>query len=178
MTRPRQALLGAILTLVLLVGAMPGRATPAAPSGGAAALDGFLRRAAPLCRNRAATACIDAAWSFADSDGDRLLSLTEVRAVRAALAAWAMWKGAALPEAERAGMALALWMVDSVGLAKLMRAYDADGDDRLSRAEALADLRLDGRPLGILLGDHKAVDHAALRRRLSDLLPQPLPTGR
>ena len=41
----------------------------------------------------------------------------------------------------------------------------------MSREELLSDLRLDGRPLGEILGDSKAVDWDALRDRLGAMAP-------
>jgi len=163
------------LLLLLAAGAPPARSEPAAPSDAAVALDGLIGRATATCRDGPAPACIDLAWTFADGNGDEALDLAEVRALRATVAAWAAWKGAALPEQTRAGLALALWAADSVGLDKLVAAYDADGDGRLDRAEALADLRLDDRPLRALLADPAALDRAALQRRLNALLPRATP---
>lgn len=176
--RQRHPGVGAALSGLLLFAAFAGapsvQAERAAPAG-AVALDGFIARAAKPCQAGPATACIDLAWAFADRNGDRTLDLAEMRALRATVAGWAEWKGAALPEQTRAGLALALWTVDAVGLDKMVAAYDANGDGRLNRAEALADLRLDDRPLRVLLADPAALDRAALQRRLNALLPRPTP---
>ena len=54
----------------------------------------------------------------------------------------------------------------SIGLDYLHAAYDADHDGLISRSELLADVHLDERPIGTVLLDPGAVDHAAIARRL------------
>ena len=67
---------------------------------------------------------------------------------------------------ERSGIAFGLWLVDSIGLEYLHAAYDADGNGLISRSELLADVHLDQRPIGAVLLDPAAVDHAGIARRL------------
>ena len=62
-------------------------------------------------------------------------------------------------------------VIDAVGLDKLVASYDADGDGKLSKKELLTDVRLDGRPLGQVLLDPKAVDRQAVAKRLGALSP-------
>ena len=57
-------------------------------------------------------------------------------------------------------------VVDAVGLDYLFAVYDTDGDGLISRSELLADVRLDERPIGTVLLDPQALDHAAIGRRL------------
>jgi hypothetical protein len=109
---------------------------------------------------------VDRAWRFADADRNDGLSLDELEALRADLEVWAIWRQADLAAEERSGIALGLWLVDSVGLEYLHAAYDADGDGLISRNELLADVHLDERPIGTVLLDPEAVDHAAIARRL------------
>lgn len=133
--------------------------------------DRFVGRAAPLCETAPAARCVDAAWTFGDADGDGRLAPDEARRLRDALLGWAQWPDNRAAGDERAFIFLGLSMVDTVGLERLMAGFDADGDGALTRAELLADLRLDERPLGAVLADPRALDRAALGRRLGALAP-------
>lgn len=135
------------------------------------AFDRLIAFAAPLCRAEPAERCVDLGFQFADDDGDRGISLGELRRVRDALEAWASWRRPRLARDERAGIAFGLALVDAVGLEALLASYDQDNDGRLDRAELLADLRLDERPLGEILLDPAAVDRAAVARRMGRLAP-------
>jgi hypothetical protein len=130
------------------------------------AFDRFITESNPVCQFGRAADCLDLAWRFADADGNLGLSLEELRAVRTDLEVWAIWRQADLAAQERSGIAIGLWLVDAVGLDYLHAVYDADGDGLISRAELLADVRLDERPIAAVLLDPEAVDHAAIGRRL------------
>jgi hypothetical protein len=130
------------------------------------AFDRFVTSSNPVCQFDPAEACVDLAWRFADTNHDDGLSIEELEAVRADLEVWAIWRQADLAAQERSGIAMGLWLVDAVGLEYLHAAYDADGDGLISRAELLADVHLDDRPIGAVLLDPDAVDHAAIGRRL------------
>ncbi|MBT5416279.1 MAG: hypothetical protein HOK81_16890, partial [Rhodospirillaceae bacterium] len=58
-----------------------------------------------------------------------------------------------------------------VGIDDIVTSYDADGDGKLTQAEALADVTLDDRPLGSLLLDPDAVDREAFANRLGAAAP-------
>jgi EF hand len=143
----------------------------ARPTEAARDIDRLVTAAAPLCETRPAEDCADLGFRFADRDGNGGLSLAELRRVRDALEDWAAWRGAELAREERAGIAFGLALVDAVGLEKLRGSYDQNADGRVDRAELLADVRLDERPLGELLLDPAAVDRAAVARRLGHLAP-------
>src|SRR3546814_10279771 len=64
---------------------------------------------------------------------------------------------------------MGIWVVDSAGLPGLLTSYDANGDDRLTKAELLADVKLDDRPLGKVLTDERAVDRKRFSQRLGPL---------
>jgi hypothetical protein len=141
-------------------------AAAAAPEPPIVAFDRFIAQSNPVCQSGRALDCVDLAWRFADADGDQGLSLDELRVIRADVEVWAIWRQAELAAHERSGIAMGLWLVDAVGLDYLHAAYDADGNGLLSRSELLADVHLDERPIGALLLDPQAVDHAAIGRRL------------
>jgi hypothetical protein len=138
----------------------------AVPEAPVIAFDRFVRTSDPVCRRDPAPVCVDLAWRFADADGDDGLSIDELRALRADLEVWAIWRQTELAAQERSGIAMGLWLLDVVGLDYLHAAYDADGDGWISRAELLADVRLDQRPLSAILLDPDAVDRSAIVRRL------------
>jgi hypothetical protein len=151
---------------ILLASATAGAAQAAAPEPPVVAFDRFVTASNPVCQSERAAACVDLAWRFADADADDGLSVAELQALRADLEVWAIWRQADLAAHERSGIAMGLWLVDALGLEYLHAAYDADGDGLLSRSELLADVRLDDRPIGTVLLDPDAVDHAAIGRRL------------
>lgn len=153
-------------SLILLTLVVAGSLRAAAAEPPIVAFDRFIAESNPVCQLRRATDCVDLAWRFADADADQGLSLRELEALRADVEVWAIWRQADLAAHERSGIAFGLWLVDSVGLEYLHAAYDADGDGLISRSELLADVQLDERPIGTVLLDPAAVDHAAIARRL------------
>lgn len=167
------AALRALVGLLALLCALPalGGEQYGAPTTAIAAVEEFMTRARPLCPLVPAERCIDIAWRFADRDADQRLSTQELAAVRTEIGAWMLWKGDRLSPNDQASIALGLWMIDSVGLERLVGRYDIDGDRRISRAELLADLRLDQRPLPQILKDPNGLDREAMSRRLSQLSP-------
>jgi hypothetical protein len=148
--------------LVLIAGSVQA-ATPEPPI---VAFDRFVAGSNPVCQVQGAAQCVDLAWRFADADENGGLSLDELERVRADLEVWAIWRQAELAEVERSGIAFGLWLVDSIGLEYLHSAYDTDGNGLVSRSELLADVHLDQRPIGSVLLDPAAVDHAGIARRL------------
>jgi hypothetical protein len=151
--------------ILLAVAAAVLPAAKAAPEPPIVAFDRFISESNSVCRFGRAADCVDLAWRFADADGNHGLSLDELRALRADVEVWAIWRQADLAAQERSGIAMGLWLVDAVGLDYLVAVYDADGDGLLSRSELLADVHLDERPIGTVLLDPQAVDHAAIGRR-------------
>jgi hypothetical protein len=138
----------------------------AEPGSGLERFDRFVRSTAPHCAQRAATWCFEQAFAFADRTGDGRLGLDDLERLRDQLEGWARHNGEHLAMEERAAIQLGLWMVQLVGLERLLDSYDADGDGHLTRDELLADVTLDERPLTELLRDPGAVDYAAIGQRL------------
>jgi len=166
LTRLLAGLLGALLLPLL-----PAATEPTAPSHGVLAFDHFIVTSGPICAARPAPDCVAVAWRFADRDGDRGLSVEELQAVRDALGQWTAWRYDGLATTERSAIVLGLTLADAIGLERLLAAYDADGDGLVSRAELLADVVLDERPLAEVLRDPQALDRRAVARRLG-VLPQ------
>ena len=129
----------------------------------------FLSSTGPICQHQSSLLCVDAAWRFADHDGNQSLSLGELEGVRDDLRAWLSWKEEEIPLAQRRMVQFGLMLVDGIGLPYLVESYDADGDGAVSRTELLSDVRLDARPLGQVLLDSNAVDWESLKRRLGPI---------
>jgi hypothetical protein len=128
--------------------------------------DRFVGSSAAVCLYQPAAECVDAAWLFADQDGDHGLSVAELQEVRDGLRAWAVWRTDDLTATERSLLALGFLVVDGLGVQRLHALYDVDQDGLVDRDELLADVRLDERPLGEVLLDGEALDRAALAARL------------
>jgi hypothetical protein len=143
-----------------------GSVQAAMPEPPIVAFDRFVTESNPVCQFQGAAQCVDLAWRFADANDDGGLSVDELGRLRADLEVWAIWRQAELADVERTGIAFGLWLVDSIGLQYLHSAYDADGNGLISRSELLADVHLDERPIGVVLLDPAAVDHAGIARRL------------
>lgn len=140
-------------------------ATPG-PDRNVLAVDRFVAASTPVCLHRPAAACVEAGWAFADRDADQGLSVVELEEVRDELKAWAQWRADELHPTERSLLALGFLVVEGLGVERLHGLYDQDGDGMVDRAELLADVRLDERPLGEVLLDREAVDRAAIAARL------------
>lgn len=145
-------------------------ADPVTAAADASALSRFIDRAAPLCRSAPAPRCVDAGWRFAAERPAAGLSVADLERLRRRLGAWFAAEKSSLGPRTRGAVMLGMLLADGVGAPRLHAAFDADGNGRVSRAELLADVRLDSRPLGTVLADPHAVDRAGLARRL-DLPP-------
>jgi hypothetical protein len=128
--------------------------------------DRFIGSSGPVCLHQPAAECVDAAWVFADQNGDEGLSVEELQDVRDGLGAWSAWRADDLDPTERSLLTLGFLLADSLGVENLHAVYDADHDGLISRNELLADVRLDERPLGEILLDAEAIDRAAIAVRL------------
>jgi hypothetical protein len=161
-----------LLALLLLASAMRVGAAiespPATPGPGRNVLgfDRFVAASTPVCLHLPAAACVETGWTFADRDDNQGLSLVELEEVRDELRAWTQWRADDLHPTERSLLALGFVVVDGLGLERLHAVFDQDGDGLVDRDELLADVRLDGRPLGEVLLDREAVDRRAVAARL------------
>jgi hypothetical protein len=141
---------------------------PVSPGPGRAVLevDRFVAASGPVCLDRPAAACVEKGWAFADRNEDQGLSVVELEELRDELRAWVQWRADDLYPTERSLLALGFVVVEGVGIERLHALYDQDADGLVDRAELLADVRLDERPLGEVLLDPEAVDRAAIAARL------------
>lgn len=139
---------------------------PANPTPAAYALDRFINRVRPTCENAPAELCVDAGFRFADTNRDGRLSADELQRVRIDFGDWMAWRGGTLTEEEQAQASFAMMIVDTLGIPAIIQSYDRDGDGHLTKQEALADVRLDRRPLAQVLSDPDNVDRVALQQRL------------
>ena len=164
-----------ILTIVLILLASTAAAQQTKPPADAVRVQSFLDRAQPVCLSRPAAACVDAGLLFAASRPKQGLSVSDIKTLRERLGAWYGWQQAKLVERERLSIGLALLLADGIGAARLHGMFDEDGNGVVTKSELLADVTLDARPLGKILADPKAVDRAAMARRLG--LPLPILNG-
>lgn len=174
----RRLSLTAVLVFAALFGAHSALAVDAAPdpntkppTPAAQAFQQFLVASSPVCLNEPSAHCVDIGWRFADTDHDGTLSFAEIQAVRTALQDWLSWKWPELSAKDRTNITLGLMVVDIIGLDKLFAGLNTSGNGKLSRAELLADVKLDDRPLGPVLQDPDAVDRKALAQRLGRVAP-------
>jgi hypothetical protein len=131
----------------------------------------FIRSASATCLRQPARACIDAGWKFATGGTNRGLTLPELEALQRRLRAWFDLNYDKMPAQARGLVAFGLLMADGIGMKALHKAFDTDGNGRVSKKELLADVALDNRPLGAVLVDPKAVNRADIARKLG------LPSG-
>lgn len=141
------------------------------PSPAVIAFDRFMTKNSPVCSFEPSQHCVDVGWRFADADHDGTVTLAEIKAVRAALQDWMAWKGDAIAPRQRTGVTLGLIVLDMIGMDKLFASLNTSGTGRLTRAELLADIHLDDRPLGEVLQDPKAVDRTDLAKKIGGAAP-------
>lgn len=152
--------------VALLLGAGAAVAAAATPAPDLARLDRFARDTGPFCAQASARLCFERSFRFADADGDGELSVDELRTLKALVLDWTRERREQLAPADRKGILATLAIIELAGLETLVASYDADGNGKLSRKELLADVRLDDRPLPVLVADPGVVDWARLRGRL------------
>jgi hypothetical protein len=172
--KPRSRLSHAVVKSRAVVGAVvlglgaagDAQADPGLPASvHVQAFERFIAASGPICQSRPAALCVERAWAQLDADGDDRLSTAELRWVRVTLQDWVLWRGD-LRRTESAAIALGLLLSDALGIERLHATFDQDGDGGISRAELLADVRLDQRPLGEILLDPANIDHQGAARRL------------
>lgn len=150
----------------------------AAEVGGETGFDEFARTNGVYCAEAPSRQCFDRGFAFADRDGNGGVSLAEAHRFHDGFRTWGLAHRAAMPAADQQALLAGLLVVQAVGVDAIFASYDVDGDGRLTRSEAAADLRLDDRPMPVLLDDPRAVDWARVRTRLGpaavllvDMLP-------
>ena len=156
-------MLRALAAILVLHSVVPAATTPAPP--GAAEVESFLGQSTAVCTSRPAAQCVDLFFAASASDR-RGLTAADVVRLRQNVGAWYQWRSEALAGQERAAFGLGLMFADSLGADRLHGAFDSNRDGFVSKAELLADVKLDQRPLGQVLADPGAVDRQALAQRL------------
>jgi len=86
--------------------------------------------------------------------------------LRQRLGGWFSEYQNALQPQERGSVLVGLLLADGIGMERLHKAFDTDRNGRVTQRELLADVTLDNRPLGVVLGDARAVNRKALAQRL------------
>ena len=146
--------------------ALVGAAVVSAGVGDGGDFDDFARRNEAYCAEAPSRQCFDRGFVFADADRDGAVTIAEAHRFHDGFRSWGLARRAEMPPADQEALLATLLAVQVVGIDAIFASYDADGDGRLTRAEAAADLRLDDRPMPVLLEDPEAVDWARLRARL------------
>lgn len=154
-----------ILTLALLLGAAP---VAVAQNGTADAtlMQEFIANASEPCRTQPAQVCVDIGFRFAAEDPDRGLTLADTKLLRQRMGAWFAANQETMRPEARTAYGLGILYADGMTMERLHAAFDADGDGYVTQQELLADVTLDQRPLGEVLGDRNAVDRTGLANRL------------
>ena len=164
--------LGWTISAALAFAAMaadPVRATaPAAPE---VSVDRFLATGVPFCMKAPAIRCIERGFAFADRDGNGRLSLAEVKETQGEVNRWTKANAKRLPAQDRERLVMGLLLLQTVGPEQLFTSFDADGDGELTIAEVTADVRLDQRPLPVILSDPASVDWDGLAARAGSAAP-------
>lgn len=119
-----------------------------------------------LCQEAPAQECVDHGWDYADRNGDDRLDKGELQTLREELNGWAEWKNERLSGKDRTRLSVARAIANSLKLDDLIDSYDEDGSGAITRAELLADIELDERPLPEILADKEATDWDAIGKRL------------
>lgn len=144
-------------------------AGPPARADSAAEFADFLATARSYCPRAPAPACVDRLWLFVDRDRDGAIQLAEAETMQRAAQGWSEAVERQGKDEERDVALLALLVVKGVGLPQIFAGFDGNADGGLTRAELLADFRLDQRPFGAIVADREAVDWPSFAARFGAL---------
>jgi len=154
------------LRLLLPLLLVAGTAAAQEPPADALLVQQFIDGAREPCDTKPAQDCVDIGFWFGAAEPERGLTLQDVRLLRQRLGTWYEFYQPGLPPQTRGAFGLGLLLADGMTMERLHAAFDADSDGWVTQAELLADVTLDQRPLGEVLGDPAAVDRAGLATRL------------
>lgn len=135
----------------------------------------FIDKASGPCETKPAQVCIDLGWQFAVAQPKQGMTLADLKRLRTRLGAWLEWHQSVLPARARSSIGIGMLLADGLTMERLFAAFDADRDGKVTQKELFADVKLDSRPLGVVLADPAAVDRAGFARRLG--LPPQLTGG-
>jgi len=139
------------------------------------AVQAFIDKASGPCEIKPAQVCIDLGWQFAVAQPKQGMMLADLKRLRTRLGAWLDWHQGMLPVRARSSIGIGMLLADGLTMERLHAAFDADHDGKVSQKELFADVKLDNRPLGVVLADPVAVDRADFARRVG--LPPQLTGG-
>ncbi|MBT5433741.1 MAG: hypothetical protein HOI34_10745 [Rhodospirillaceae bacterium] len=130
------------------------------------AVNSLILGAVDACTVQPAQACVDMGWSFAGLAPADGLDASDLSEVRRTLGVWFEATQLILPPRARALVGLGMLLFDGRGPDRLIAGFDNDGDGTVSQTELLADVRLDERPMSVLITDPDAIDRESLALRL------------
>jgi hypothetical protein len=139
------------------------------------AVQAFIDKASGPCEVKPAQVCIDLGWQFAVAQPKQGMTLADLKRLRTRLGAWLEWHKGTLPVRARSSIGIGMLLADGVTMERLHAAFDADHNGYVTQKELFADVKLDSRPLGVVLADPVAVDRAGFARRVG--LPPQLTGG-
>jgi hypothetical protein len=141
-------------------------APPAAEPDESKLMQAFVDKATEPCETKPAQVCVDLAWQFAVSQPKQGMTVADLKRLRARLGTWYDWHQKQFPAKTRGSIALGMLMADGMTMERLFAAFDTDHNGLVTQKELLADVKMDNRPLGVVLSDPNAVDRAGFARRL------------
>ena len=129
-------------------------------------MQAFIEKSTVPCETQPAQTCIDLGWQFAVSQPKQGMTVADLKHLRARLGSWYDWHQKEFPSKTRGSIALGMMMADGLTMERLFSAFDTDHNGLVTQKELFADVKLDSRPLGVVLADPNAVDRAGFARRL------------
>lgn len=139
---------------------------PAAEPNESKLMQAFIDKATVPCETKPAQTCVDLAWQFVVSQPKQGMTVADLKRLRARLGTWYDWHQKELPARTRGSIALGMLMADGMTMERLFAAFDTDHNGFVTQKELLADVKMDNRPLGVVLADPNAVDRAGFAKRL------------
>ncbi len=125
----------------------------------------FIGQLRAVCDRPPASSCADRVFAFFDTNGDGGVSRREFEAVRLMARAAMRQPPADISQSEHGMIAIALFVLESVGSGAVFAGFDGDSDGRIARTEMFADFHLDKRSFNDVVADPATVDWQAFAKR-------------